>query len=167
MTTFPTLYPNSISFDHGLPQVSEYMSFGIGPVRFRHKDLVNGQTFTFTYTGLSLDDVKLIRTHYRDNYGTAGEFLIPNGLFGGVGVTDEVSTYRYVDTPKEEHFGIYYNITVTIAAVRGISTDFILDAGSAELPAEEAFDKIVFSGTAPFTLNGSNASLAKLVCNGS
>ena len=52
MSTFPSLIPNSINFDFGTPQISEYSAFGIGPIRFRHTDFINGQTFSLKYQGL-------------------------------------------------------------------------------------------------------------------
>lgn len=166
MSDFPTLYPNSITFTHGVPQVSEYTSFGVGPIRFRNTDFVNGQTFTFTYESVQQTVVDQIRNHYNAVMGTAGTFSVPTALFGGVSITDSASEYRYVDTPQEEHFGVYFNLTLTIQAISGIQATFVLDAGDATLPAEQPFNKYVFNGTEPFTLNGSTPALATLLLNG-
>ena len=167
MSAFPTLVPNSIDFNFGVPQVSEYSAFGIGPIRFRHTDYINGQTFSLKYQGLDQASIELLRTHYSDNSGTAGEFSVPSGVFGGAEVIDESSIYRYTTTPTEEHIGFQrYNVTVSIRAIEGVLLKFILDGGSVTLPAEEAFDKYVFDGTAPFILNGSSASVATLLING-
>jgi len=165
MTTFPTLYPNSISFSQGLPQVSEYTSFGVGPIRFRNNNFINGQQFTLEYLNLQQTDVDSIRNHYTQNQGTAGQFLVPSAIFGSVNITDSASLFRYVETPAEEHFGVYFNVSVTIEAVTGIELLFHLDGGPATLPAEEAFSKFVFDGTAPFLLIGSTSSLATLILN--
>lgn len=165
MADYPTLHPDSITFDHGQPQVSEYTAFGVGPIRFRNNNFVNGQNFTLEYRFIQQSSVDLIRDHYIESQGTAGEFSVPAAIFGGIGVTDSSSLYRYVDTPEEEHFGVYFNLTVSLQAVEGIEMKFVLDGGPAILPAEEAFSKFVFDGTAPFILNGSDPSLATLILN--
>jgi hypothetical protein len=165
MTTFPTLYPNSFSFGLGLPQVSEFTSFGVGPIRFRHNNFINGQRFALEYLNLQQTSVEAIRNHYSQNQGTAGEFLVPSAIFGSVNIIDSASVFRYVETPVEEHFGIYFNVIVTIEAVTGIELLFSLEGGPATLPAEEAFSKFVFDGTAPFILNGSDPALATLTLN--
>ena len=168
MTIFPSLIPNSVSLNHGLPQVSEYKAFGIGPVRFRHNNYVNGQEFKLVYRALDQDSIKLIRDHYLDNAGTAGQFSVPTSVFGGLNVTDAGSQYRYTETPSEEHIGLKrYNVTVSIKAIEGLLLEFILDGGPATLPSEEAFDLYVFTGTAPFILSGTTASQATLILNAS
>ncbi len=163
MADFPAVYPDSISFTHGLPRVSEYTAFGVGPIRFKNNDDVNLQTFTLEYQYLQQASVDLIRAHYIQNQGTAGEFAVPTAVLGSVGVTDSSSVYRYVETPQEQHFGFYFNVTVTLQAVQGVSLRLNLDGGSAALPAEEAFTKYVFAGTAPFILDGSNSATATLI----
>ena len=166
MSSFPTIYPDSISFNYGTPQVSEYTAFGLGPIRFRNNNFVNGQTFTLEYLHLQQASVDLIRNHYFRNSGSAGNFEVPIAILGSVGVTDLSSRYRYVETPQEEHFGVYFNITVTLQALEGIEMEFNLDGGSTTVPPEETVDKFVFSGTGPFILNGSPASQATLIVNG-
>lgn len=165
MTDFPTIYPSSISFDHGRPQVSEYTAFGVGPIRFRNNNYVNSQTLTLEYTYIQQTEIDAIRDHYNGNQGTAGEFLVPISVLGGIGITDSTTLYRYLETPNEEHFGVYFNLTVTLQAVEGIELLFTLDGGPAVLPSEESFSKLVFDGTAPFILNGSTSALATLICN--
>lgn len=166
MAAFPTVYPDSISFDHGQPQVSEYNAFGIGPIRFRNNNFINAQVFTLEYRFLQQTSVDLIRDHYIQSQGTADEFTVPIGILGSVGVTDATSLYRYVETPQEEHFGVYFNLTVTLQAVQGIEMAFGLDAGGTTLPSEESVSEFVFEGTAPFILNGSIASEATLILDG-
>ena len=166
MTTFPSLVPNAVSLDHGSPMISEYQVFGVGPVRFRHNDYVNGQEFQLTYRGLDQDSIGLIRAHYEDNGGTAGGFEVPTSILVGLNVTDSSSKYRYTETPTEEHIGLQrYNVTVSLKAIEGLLLQFILNGGPATLPSQEPFDKFVFSGTAPFILDGSVASQATLILN--
>lgn len=164
MTTFPSLVPNAISLSHGLPQVSEYTAFGVGPVRFRHTDFVNGQEYQLTYTALDQDSIQLLRDHYQDTGGTSRHFDVPVSVLPGLNSTDSSSRYRYTETPAEEHIGFQrYNITISIKAVVGVEMRFILSGVPATLPAEEAVDIYVFSGTAPFILNGSSSALATLI----
>ena len=166
MTIFPFLYPNSISLSHGLPQVSEYAAFGVGPIRFKHTDNVNQQDFQLTYEALDQASIELLRDHYHQNSGTAGTFEVPTAILGGLNVTNSTSKYRYVETPTEQHIGFKrYNVAISIVAVEGREIAFILNSGSVTLPAETAFDEFVFSGTAPFVLNGSNSSTATLILN--
>ena len=87
-------------------------------------------------------------------------------MFGGLNIFTADSVFRYTETPTEEHTGVQlYNVSVAIQAIEGIDLLFILDGGPATLPTEAAFAFSVFSGTAPFLLNGSEASQATLVLN--
>jgi len=167
MTTFPTLYPDSITFDHGLPQVSEYAAFGVGPIRFRNSNLVNSQVFTLEYQNIQQSSVDLIRDHYIQNQGTAGSFAVPSSIFGGINLLDANSRYKYAETPTEQHFGVYFSLSVTLQALEGVDTLSILNGGSATLPSEESFSSIAFEGTAPFILNGSSSVLATMTLNAS
>jgi hypothetical protein len=168
MTTFPSLIPNAISLNHGSPQLSEYQAFGIGPIRFRHNDYVNGQEFQLVYQALDQTSIELLRDHYIVNSGTAGRFEVPTSILVGLNTVDASSKYRYTETPTEEHIGLQrYNVTISLKAIEGLLLQFILNGGPATLPAEEAFDEYVFTGTAPFILNGSTESLATLILNAS
>ena len=165
MADFPTVYPDSITFNHGQPQISEYTAFGIGPILFRNTNFVNGQTLTLTYSNIQQSSVDLIRDHYYAVQGIAGEFAVPVAILGGIGITDSSSVYRYAETPQEEHFGVYFNVSVTLQAVEGIEMKFTMNAGPAALPSEESVSRFVFDGTAPFILNGSTSALATLTLN--
>jgi hypothetical protein len=168
MADFPTLIPNSISFNHGVPQISEYNAFGVGPVRFNHTDFVNGQEYQITYRALEQEAVQLIRDHYQVSGGTAGHFGVPTAVLPDINTRDSSTQYRYAETPSEEHIGLQkYSVTISLIAVEGVLVKFILEGGPASVPAEEAADVFVFSGTAPFILNGSSSTLATLRLNGS
>lgn len=167
MSAFPSLVPNAISLNHGSPQVSEYQAFGIGPVRFRHNNYVNGQEFQLVYQALDQDSIQSIRSHYQDNGGTSGQFTVPTSVLALVDTTDASSKYRYMETPTEEHIGLQrYNITISLRAIEGVLLEFTLDAGGPTLPPEEEVDDFVFVGTGPFILNGSPASQATLIVDG-
>jgi len=161
MSTFPTLIPNSIGFNYGTPQISEYSAFGIGPIRFRHTDYVNGQTFSLKYQALDQASIELLRTHYSDNSGTAGEFSVPTAVVGSVNAINSSSVYRYTTTPTEEHIGFQrYNVTISIRAIEGVLIKFILVGEPAALGSLASFESYVFSGTAPFILDADDADPA-------
>lgn len=169
MADFPFLIPNSISFSHGVPQVSEYTAFGVDPVRFRHTDFVNGQEYSLTFRALEQDKMQLIRDHYEANGGTAGHFSVPTSVLPDINTRDSSTQYRYTETPSEEHVGLQrYNVTISLRAVEGVELKFILNGGDADIDfEEEAVNTYVFVGTAPFILNGSSPALATLRLNGS
>lgn len=166
MSIFPTIYPDSISYTFGQPQVSEFNAFGLGPVRFRHSKIIDSLVFTFEFRNLQQADIDSIRDHYANSSGTAGTFQVPSAIFGGVGVTTAAAEFKYIETPSEEHFGVYNNVTVVIQDMTGVDPTFILDAGDATLPAEAAFTSFVFNGTAPFILKGTDSATATLILNG-
>jgi hypothetical protein len=167
MTTFPSLVPNAISLNHGSPQVSEYQAFGIGPIRFRHNNYVNGQEFQLVYQALDQNSIELIRTHYQDSNGTSGRFEVPTSVLALLNTTDSSSKYRYTETPTEEHIGLQrYNVTVSIKAIEGLLLQFSLDGSSAAQNTERPVDSFVFTGTEPFYLDGSSTSQAILVLDG-
>ena len=165
MSDFPTLVPNSITYDHGRANVSEYSIFGAGPVRFRHSNYINGQNVQLVYRALSQTQVQLIRDHYQNVGGTHGSFNAPLAIWGGASAAAVDSKYRYAETPTEEHTGLHYNVTVSLRLLEGVFISFILDGGPATLPAESAFSKYVFDGTAPFILNGTDTATATLKLN--
>jgi hypothetical protein len=164
MSIFPEIIPNSIEYDHGTPNLSEYNSFGLGPIRFRHSSYIYNQSLRLTYRGLSQAQVNLIRDHYAVFNGTS--FEAPLSIWGGASVVLSDSTYRYADTPTEEHTGLHYNLTVDLLVLKGYLIAFFLDSGSATVEAESAFSAFVFSGTAPFTLDGTDSATATLILNG-
>ena len=163
MSDFPALEPTSISFDYGVSATSEYNAFGVGPVRFRHSEFINSARFLLEYEAIQQSDINLIRAHYRQNQGIAGEFSVPPAILGNVNIIDATSKFRYLETPVEEHFGVYFNLSITLVASQGLEPAFTLNGGPAVLPAEATFSKYVFDGTEPFILNGTTAALATLI----
>ena len=165
MSDFPSITPNSVEYDFGVAQVTEYEIFGLGPVIFRNTNSINNQKFSLNYQGLNQASITLLRDHYTDNSGTAGQFTVPADALGDIDFIDG-TTYRYEQTPTEEHIGAgLYNITISLLALTGVVLEFVLDGGSATLPPEETVDKYVFDGTSPFILDGSDAATATLILN--
>jgi hypothetical protein len=157
MTTFPTIRPNNIAFDMGRSNVSEVDTFA-GPVRFRHSQRVNGHTLRMTYNGLSQSQVDAIRTHYFQNQGTHGFFDVPDVLWGGLTVVDANSVYRYTQPPEEQHTGLHYNVSIALRIIDGVTLLYILEGNGAVQPALAPFQSFVFSGFAPFILDGNGAA---------
>ena len=61
--------------------------------------------------------------------------------------------------------GLNYGLRQSIAGGPGAVAFWILNGGPATLPEEQSFNKGVFSGTAPFILNGSITALATVIAN--
>ena len=167
MTLFPWLVPNEISYGQGESNVSEYSSFGLGPIRFRHSQYINGQNLNLNYRGLSQANVELIRKHYRDVGGTHGSFAAPTSIWGGVNLASASSLYRYADTPTEEHTGLHYNVTVTLRSIEGIQPVLTLNGGNQYVADEETVNTFALSGTSPFKLVGSTSAVATLILDAS
>lgn len=157
MTVFPSLVPNEISFDSGRSNISEVATFA-GPVRFRHSQRVSGNALRFTFRGLNQAAVDSIRDHFISNQGTHGYFTVPLGLWGGLTAVNADSTYRYTTPPEEEHTGLYYNVSISLRVIDGVSLRYILDGGGAVQPAVSPYISFVFSGNAPFILDCNGAS---------
>jgi len=167
MSVFPTITPNSVDYDFGAAQVSEYKAFGLGPIIFRHTNSINNQKFSLKYQGLSQASITLLRNHYVNNSGTVGQFKVPAEAFGDIDLIDTTAVYRYEQTPTEEHTGAgLYSITISLRALTGVLVRFVLNSGNATLPSEESVNESVFSGTSPFVLNGSDAATATLILDG-
>jgi|TARA_R100000479_G_scaffold174010_1_gene121305 hypothetical protein len=163
MSDFPELIPNSISFSHGQPNISEYRAFGTGPITFRHSNYVNDQTMELQYIGLSETSVQEIRDHYNVVGGIFGTFNAPLSIWGGAGIAQTDSQYKYVETPQEVHTGLHFNVTVSLRLLQGKLVSFILDGGGSELSAEQEVEELVFEGTSPFVLEGSDSDAATLI----
>jgi len=158
MSTYPELIPNEIGFDMGKSNISEVETFA-GPIRFRHSQRVSGHSVRLTYRGLNTAQITQLRNHYNDNGGTHFYFDVPVTIWGGINLVASNSVYRYADTPQEEHFGLYYNATVSLRITDGVLLLYILDGNGADQPAVSAFTSFALTGNQPFILNGNGADL--------
>jgi len=61
--------------------------------------------------------------------------------------------------------GLNYGLRQSITGGPAAISLYLLNGGPAVLPAEQSFSKGVFSGTAPFILNGSATTLATVIAN--
>jgi len=161
MTTYPTLPPQSASFDYGKLNVSEVNTLG-GPIRFRHSDRVSGNALKLQYQGLTQTQVEQIRSHYFENQTLHGYFQLPTAVWGGLSVVANDARYRYTEPPQEEHTGLHYNLTVSLIVIDGFTVLYILDGGDATVPTETAFLSFALTGYQPFILNGNGANLSSV-----
>ena len=157
MADFPSLYADRISYDVGALNISEEATIGAGPVRFRHSLRTTGGSVSLSYTNLTLAEVQQIRDHWTGSDGTHRYFSVPAAVWGGAPVAQADSVFRYDEPPEEEHFGVFFNVTVTLRMLLGVNLIYVLYGGGATLAAVTAFQSFVFSGYAPFILNGGAA----------
>jgi hypothetical protein len=162
MVAYPsTLVPDRIAFDLGIQNASEESTFA-GPVRFRHSMQTNGYSLQLTYENLRQSEVDTLRAHYFQSQGVHGYFVVPSAVWGASNPVSPDSLYRYSEPPAEEHFGVYFNVTVSLRIIAGINFLYILEGGGATLPATAPFTSYILTGNAPFTLEagGENPTLA-------
>jgi hypothetical protein len=158
MADYPSLIPNSISFDLGQLNVSETATQDRVPVRFRHSQLVSGHTLNISYVGLSQAQIDSLRTHFYNENGTHNYFNVPASIWGGLTAVDANALYRYAAPPQEDHQGLYYNATVQLRVTLGAVLLYILNGGGATAPAISGFASFAFNGYAPFILDGEDAT---------
>lgn len=157
MADFPSLYADSISYDIGALNISEEATIGAGPIRFRHSLRTTGGRVSMSYTNLTLAEVQQIRDHWVGSDGTHRYFAVPVAVWGGAPVGEGTSVFRYDEPPEEEQFGVFFNVTVTLRMLFGVSLLYVLYGGAATLAAVAAFQSFAFTGNAPFILDGNAA----------
>lgn len=157
MADFPSLYADSISYDIGALNISEEATIGAGPIRFRHSLRTTGGRVSMSYTNLTLAEVQQIRDHWVGSDGTHRYFAVPVAVWGGAPVGEGTSVFRYDEPPEEEQFGVFFNVTVTLRMLFGVSLLYVLYGGAATLTAVAAFQSFAFTGNAPFILDGNAA----------
>jgi hypothetical protein len=153
MVAYPsTLIPDRIAFDLGVQNATEESTFA-GPVRFRHSMQTNGYSLSLTYENLRQSEVDTLRTHYFQSQGVHGYFLVPSAVWGSSNPVSTDSLYRYSEPPAEEHFGVYFNVTVNLRIIAGINFLYILEGNGAAQPAVAPFTSDILTGNAPFILD--------------
>jgi hypothetical protein len=154
MSDYPAIVANAADFDLGRSNITEVGTFA-GPVRFRHTSRINGYTLRLRYFGLQQSQVDQLRQHYNDNQGFHRTFEVPTSIWGGLSVVSSDSKYRYQSAPREEHAGLYYNVSIDLRITDGVNLSLILFCGGAAQPAVAPFQSFVLTGNAPFILNAS------------
>lgn len=159
MADYPELIPDRIGYDFGALNLSEQSTVGGGPIRFRHSLSLGGHTLVLTYNNRTQTEMNLLRDHYNSSDGTHRQFEVPTAIWGTASVVNTDSLYRYAEPPEEEHLGVFFNFTVQLRVVDGISLLFDLQGGGATQSTitPTAFTSFAFAGNAPFIFNGGTA----------
>lgn len=160
MSAYPSLEPNSVSYDLGGLNVSEEETQNGAPVLFRHSLRQSNFRITLTYTNLNQTEVALIRQHYFDQSGSHRLFTVAPALWNGGDVIATDALYRYAEKPEEEQSGVFTDVTVELVALIGNSLLYALTGEPATLGDEAAFTSYPMTGTAPFILDGDDADPA-------
>lgn len=157
---YPTIQPDSISFDLGGLNVTDEPTLTGGTVRFRHSTKENNHQITLNYENLTEDELLQIRNHYKDAAGSHYHFTVSPLVWGNSDVVPSTSLYRYASTPEEEHFGVYHRVSVSLVVLVGIDLNYKMIGEGATLGTTESFESFALSGTAPFILDGDDADPA-------
>ena len=145
--------PNSISYDIGGINVSESNTLSSGPIRFRHSNVVTNHQITLRYKDLTQSEATLFRQHYLDAAGVHNQFKIPLKIFGGAGITNENSVYRYSTTPEEIQKGVYHDMDIQVFCLTGVDLDHQLQSGGSTTATAKIINESFFAtGTSPFYL---------------
>ena len=154
MADFPTISPDSISFELGGMNVSEAAAKTVGGVYFRHSLKTDNVTCTVSFQNILSSAVEEIRNHYFARGGSSLPFSVNHASFwGDINVVPTDSTYRYNSAPEEEHFGVYNNVTVSLLVALGaggLDSFYLLVGGPPQPGSFAAFSSSAFSGSAPF-----------------
>ena len=157
MADFPALYADRITYDIGALNMSEEATIGAGPIRFRHSLRTTGGLVSLEYTNLTQTQIQQIRDHWTGSDGTHRYFAVPVAVWGGAPVGEATSVFRYEEPPEEEHFGVFFNVTVTLRMLFVINLLYVLYGGTSTLAAVAAFQSFAFTGNAPFILDANAA----------
>jgi len=165
MDAFPYLRPNSISYDLGALNVSKSSTLSSGPICFRHSLAVNNHILKLRFKDRTQTEVSLIREHYYNAAGQHLSFTVPAIVWGSSSVVSSGSTYRYLEPPAENQRGVMHDIDVKLLILTGPELLFNLNGGGASLASEAAFSSYAFNGTAPFIINGDDATPTSITMN--
>ena len=165
MDSFPYLRPNSIAYDLGALNVSKSSTLSSGPICFRHSLSVNNHILKLRFKDRTQTEVSLIREHYYNAAGQHLSFTVPAIVWGSSSVVSSGSTYRYLEPPEEDQRGVMHDIDVKLLILTGPELLFNLNGGGATLASEAAFTSYAFNGTAPFIINGDDATPTSITMN--
>lgn len=161
MTAYPSLEPNSVSYDLGGLNVSTEDTLNGAPVLFRHSLRQCNYQITLTYTNLTQAQVALLRQHYIDSAGSHRTFTVTPSLWNGGGAVPTDALYRYASKPEEVQDGVFTDVTVELQVLIGNFLLYALTGEPAALGAEAAFTSYAMTGTAPFILQADDADPAE------
>lgn len=132
MATFPALEPATRSYSMGrYPMVTQQV-FAAEPVRFLQSAVSIGYVLKLDYTFLTAAEAKLIRDHWREQFGGIEPFLLSDEVMlnhGDANIVSATKRWRYSSPPQEQQLtGGLVNITLELETVEGT---FVLGAAMA------------------------------------
>lgn len=122
MAVFPSLEPDTRSFDLGEFPVSRAVSLSGDETRFSHGREATGHDLTLTFLDRSDADVAAIRDHYRGQDGGHVSFRLPAIIWQGHSTDSDVvpinGRWKYASRPEETHKnGGIHDVTVALQYV--------------------------------------------------
>ena len=117
MATFPSIEPDTRSFDLGDFATSTAQGINGTEVRFNHGDEATGHDLTLTFLDRTDAELAQIRSHYLGQNGGQVSFRFPAITWQGHSTTSDVvpieGRWKYAGAPEETHKnGGIHDITV-------------------------------------------------------
>lgn len=164
MAAFPTIYPDSISIEPGR-MVNDRLTTPSGVTTvFRRTRGIRDVLFSLTYTNLTSTSASLIRSHFQDHFDFNQAFTVPLAVLGSFAIVSNYGMFYYDSELEEDQKGIYTDLSVTFRAIDEETISIVLDTGDSADRTETTVAKTtsdlttyLFSGTAPFSLEGGSA----------
>lgn len=124
MADFPTMEPDSRSYDFGTFAASEVAAAGGGMSRFMHSSLFSGLSLQLSYVRLSEATMQLLRDHYATQNGDGYSFALPAIIWRGHSssslIVSAETLWKYGGAIDEAHQGGgYYDATVPLVQANG------------------------------------------------
>jgi hypothetical protein len=124
MADFPSLEPDSRSYDLGTFAASEVAAAGGGMTRFSHGSLFSGLSMQLSYLRLPEASLQLLRDHYATQNGDAYSFVLPAIIWRGHTTSSQIvlisTLWKYVGAIGETHLGGgYFDATVPLVQANG------------------------------------------------
>lgn len=122
MATFPSLEPDTRSYDFGRYPVTTQPGWAGGMVRFRHGTTPANHRLRLGFVNLSAAEAKLLRDHYRGQRGGFFSFGLSATVWQGhssqTDLVPSTTSWRYAAQPEETHHsGSLVDVTIELEAV--------------------------------------------------
>lgn len=122
MATFPSLEPDTRSYDFGRYPVTTQPGWAGGMVRFRHGTTPANHRLRLGFVNLSAAEAKLLRDHYRGQRGGFFSFGLSATVWQGhssqTDLVPSTTFWRYAAQPEETHkSGSLVDVTMELEAV--------------------------------------------------
>ena len=127
MATFPSLEPDTRSYDLGSYAISEVLAAGGGSTRFSHSSLFSTFGLQLSYVRLPEASMQLLRDHYATQNGDAYSFSLPAIIWRGQSTPTllmALTTYWKYAAPIEEiqQSAGHYDCSISLVTANGIGS---------------------------------------------